>query len=114
VDAFLADRSKPGNEEQIRTWLTQWRDQREALVPMADRSLLLKEVVQVSQDLSSLATAGLESLDYIVKGQRAPDSWQTTQAALVEQASKPKAQLLLVVVAPIQKLIAAATAPARQ
>jgi hexosaminidase len=114
VDAYLADRSKAGNEEQIRNWLTRWRDQRDALAPMADHSLLLKEVVPISQDLSSLATAGLESLDYIDKGQTAPDPWKTTQTSLVEQGSKPKAQLLLVVVAPIQKLIAAASGSAKQ
>jgi hexosaminidase len=114
VDAYLADQSKAGNEEQIRNWLTRWRDQRDALAPMADHSLLLKEVVPISQDLSSLATAGLESLDYIDKAQTAPDPWKTTQTSLVEQGSKPKAQLLLVVVAPIQKLIAAASGSAKQ
>jgi hypothetical protein len=56
----------------------------------------------------------LESLDYIDKGQTAPDPWKTTQTSLVEQGSKPKAQLLLVVVAPIQKLIAAASGSAKQ
>ena len=69
----------------------------------------MKEIVPISQDLSSLATAGLAALDSIDKGEKAPDSWKSEQLALVERASKPRAQLLLMVAAPIQKLIEAAS-----
>jgi hexosaminidase len=112
VDTYLADRSKPGNEAQLRAWLARWRDQREPLVAMADHSSLVKEVVPISQNLAALADAGLQSLDYLDKNQTAPESWKTTQMALVDQASKPQAQMLLMVVAPVQKLIGAASGPA--
>jgi hexosaminidase len=112
VDAYLADRAKPGNEEQVRNWLARWRDQREPVTATADHSLLLKEVAPVSQDLAALATAGLESLDYLDKNKPAPESWKTAQVALMDQASKPHGQLLLMVVAPIQKLVGAASGSA--
>jgi len=108
VDIYLADRSNAGNETQIRAWLTKWRDQRTSLEPLVAHSFLLKEVLPISQNLSSLATAGLASLDYIEKSEHAPEAWKMEQLKMVEQASKPQAQLLLMVASPIQKLIEAA------
>ena len=113
VDAYLKPSSSGGTasaevETRMKTWLTQWRDQQTDLAPLAANSLLLAEVAPISQDLSSLATAGLAALDYIDKHQRAPQDWTTMQRSMAEQASKPKAQLLLMVAPPIQKLIEAA------
>src|SRR6266446_1421639 len=65
-DAALADR--------LRAQLTLWRDNDAQLQPLAQRSLLVKEVAARSQDLSALGTAGLAALDAIAKGQPASDS----------------------------------------
>ena len=59
----------------------------------------------VSQDLSALGAAGLQALDFLDRGEKAPDEWRTQQLALVQQAAEPKAQVLLVVAGPVQKLI---------
>ena len=107
VDEYLKH-TTTGGDARMRELLTKWRDQRPALEPLAAHSFLLKEVVPVSQDLASLAAAGLASLDFIDKGQHASDEWKIKQLGVVEQASKPKAQLLLMVAPPIQKLIEAA------
>jgi len=80
------------------------------LQALAQRSLLVKEVAARSQDLSALGAAGLAALDAIAKGQPASDSWKSQQLAVIEQAKKPKAQLLLIPVTPVQKLVEAATA----
>ena len=109
VDGYLADRSKSANESDMRQWLTGWRDQRDPVAAMANHSLLLKEVLPISENLAELAAAGLEALDYLDKHQMAPDSWKTTQMALIDKSSKPQAQMLLMVAAPIQKLIGAAS-----
>ena len=111
VDAYLADRSKAENESQIKAWLNQWRDQRTTLEGEAMQSSLLKEIVPISQNLSSLATAGLTALAYMDKGEHAPEAWEAEQLNLVEQASKPQAQLLLMVAPPIQRLIEGAAGP---
>ena len=100
--------ARGGGEARIRELLAEWRDQRSPLEALAANSFLLKEIVPVSQDLASLATAGLASLDFIDKGEQASNDWKVKQLGLVEQASKPKAQLLLMVAPPIQKLIEAA------
>jgi len=53
---------------------------------------------------------GLATLDVTAKRQPAPDSWKAQQLATIEQLKKPQAQLLLVPVAAVQKLIEAAGA----
>jgi hexosaminidase len=101
-DASLADR--------LRGQLAVWRDNDARLQPLAQRSFLVKEVAARSQDLSALAAAGLAALDAIAKGQPASDSWKSQQLAEMEQAKKPKAQLLLIPAPGAQKLVEAAAA----
>jgi hexosaminidase len=109
VDKYLAAACHDAAAEaQLRAQLTLWRDNYARLQPLAQRSVLVKEVAQTSQDLSTLGAAGLAALDFIAKGSVAPDSWKAEQTAAVLQIQKPKAQLLLMPVDAIQKLINAA------
>ncbi len=89
-----------------RGWLTLWRDNDRRL----ERTLqngLLKEVTPVSQNLARVATIGLQALDY-VEGRQAPvPGWPSEQGAFLKEAAKPHADLLLVVVPGVQKLVAA-------
>ncbi len=106
VDAMVSGKSNtPETKTQIRIMLMRWRDNQANLQPLLEKSFLLKEVTPVSQNLSALSTAGLQALDYLDRGERAPESWRTEQLALVEQAKKPNAQLLLMIVPSVQKLI---------
>jgi hexosaminidase len=92
-------------EGQIRTRLAAWRDNDARLHPLLEQSFLLNELAPLSEDLSALGTAGLFALDYIDKSTPSPNSWRAQQLALVEQAKTPKADLLLMVVEPVQQLI---------
>jgi hexosaminidase len=107
VDSFVSGQIKPGVEPQIRAMLTKWRDNEIKLRPLADKSSFVQEVVPLSQNLSALGTTGLQALDYLDRGKKAPDGWKTQQLALVQQANQPKAELLLMVASPVQKLIQA-------
>ena len=73
-------------------------------------SFLVKEVAATSQDLSAVAAVGLAALDYLGKGGPAPDDWKAQQLANLEQAKTPKAQLLLMPVPAVQKLVEAVSA----
>ncbi len=111
VDKFISTSCLDGNtRERLRAQFVAWRDNDAKLQPLAQRSFLSKEVAANSQDLSTLGTAGLAALDSIAKGQPAPDAWKAQQLAIIEQAKKPKAQLLLIPAPAIQKLIEAASA----
>jgi hypothetical protein len=70
----------------------------------------VKEVAATSQDLSALAAVGLAALDFGAKGGAAPDDWKTQQLAVIEQAKKPKAQLLLMPAPAVQRLVEAVAA----
>ena len=111
VDKFISTSCLDGNtRERLRAQFVAWRDNDAKLQPLAQRSFLAKEATANSQDLSTLGTAGLAALDSIAKGQPAPDAWKAQQLAIIEQAKKPKAQLLLIPAPAIQKLIEAASA----
>ena len=75
--------------------------------PSLEKSLLLKEVAPSSQNLSALGAAGLAALDYIDRGEAAPPEWVTHQTAVIEQAKKAQAQLLIIVAPAVEKLIQA-------
>ena len=111
VQAFVQSGYKDhAAETQIRLLLTVWRDNDAKLHPLVDQTFLLQEDAPVSQNLSALGAAGLQSLDYLDKSQPVPDSWKTQQLAIIEQARKPTADLLLMVVDPVQKLVEASAA----
>jgi hexosaminidase len=102
------------SEAQIRTYLATWRDNDAKLHPLLDREFLLQEVTPLSASLSALGAAGLQALDYLDKSQPIPDSWKMQQLALVENAKKRQADVLLLVATPVQQLIEATGQPAAQ
>ena len=111
VETFLQSGYKDSAAEaQIRAWLVKWRDNDANLQPVLDRSFLLVEDKPLSEDLAALAAAGLQALDSIDRNQPLPDAWRTAQSAVVDRSMKPRANLLVMVAPPIQKLIAATAA----
>ena len=109
VDAVAAGRADSNAKQEVRTLLIRWRDNQANLQAPETQSFLLQEIVPLSQDLSAVAVSGLQALDYLDRGERAPDAWATQQFALLEQAQKPKAQLLLMIVPSVEKLIEASS-----
>ncbi len=110
VDTFIQSGYKDSLAEgKIRNWLTKWRDNDALLQPMLDRSFLLNEDSPLSADLASLAAAGLQALDSLDKSQRLEDAWRSEQLAVVQRSLKPRANLVIMIAPPIQKLIDAAT-----
>jgi hexosaminidase len=110
VDKFVAATCHDADvEARLRARLIQWRDNDAVLAPLVQRSFLVKEVAQTSQDLSALGAAGLAALDFIAKGGGAPGEWKAQQLGAIQQIQKPKAQLLLIATPAVQKLIEAAS-----
>jgi hexosaminidase len=109
VDALVAGHADPAEKQEARTLLIRWRDNQTGLQGLESESFLLKEIVPLSQDLSTIASIGLQALDYLDRGETAPPAWATQQFTLLEQAQKPRAQLLLMVAPPVQKLVEASS-----
>ncbi len=109
VDALIAGNFRDlAAAAEVRARLTAWRDNPLRLQPMLQRSFLLKELAPLSQELASLGGAGLQALDFIEKGQHAPGGWVSQQLAMIEQAKKPRADLLIMVAPAVEKLVEAA------
>jgi hexosaminidase len=108
VDQWIAGKFQDAAlEKKIRAYLVRWSQNHEELAPLFQSSFIVAEVEPVSQSLSSLGAAGLQALDYIDKGTAAPQDWIAQQEALVKLSQAKKADLLLMVGAPIQKLVEA-------
>jgi hexosaminidase len=100
--AALVDRM---DREQIRIWLTRWRDNDAQLQPTLKKSPLLKEDIPVSEDLTHLAAVGLQALDYADRGERPPDAWLAQQRAFLETFKKPQAELRFAIAPAIERLV---------
>jgi hexosaminidase len=94
-------------EIQIRALLTTWRDNDAKLKPLIQGSFLLHETVSLSDELSSLGSAGLIALDYLDRSEVSPEAWRMQQLAQADAAQAPRANLLLVIVQPMRQLIEA-------
>lgn len=94
-------------ETQIKTFLATWWENDLKLHPLLQQSFLLQEDMPLSEDLSSLAQAGLNALENTDKSQPSPEAWKNQQLTHIEQAKKARAGLLLMVVPPIEQLIEA-------
>ncbi len=113
VQAYLqGGHSDAALEAQIRAHLIAWRDNDATLRPLLNDRSLLQELAPISANLSALSAAGLQALDYLIRGGVSPEPWRTQQLALATQAKAPAADMLLVVVSPIEQLIEATVPPA--
>ncbi len=114
VQTYIASGFKDQDaEKQIRTWMVLWGNNDSHLHPLLEASSLLLEDATLSANLSAAASSGLQALDYLDKSQLAPDSWKTQQLALLEQAKKPSADMLLMIVTPVQQLVDASAGAAQ-
>ncbi len=100
-------------EEEIRSWLTLWRDNDAKLHPLLEQSFLLQEVKPLSESLAEAGAAGLLALDYLGKGEPCPESLRTSQLALLERAKARQADLLLMVAPLVEQLIDASAGQVR-
>jgi len=98
------------NKAEIRKRLVAWRESADALVPLMRQNGLLQEDVPLAENLSAVAAVGLEALDHLDAGKPAPKSWVAEKTTLLDRAAQPQAELLLMVVAPVRKLVEAAVA----
>jgi hypothetical protein len=102
-------KNSAGSLATIQQWLTAWRDNDRQLAPILKNNAQLNEVVPLSQNLQQVSTAGLQALDYLKDGGRAPAAWRDQQIAMLKQAEKPQAEMLNTVAPSVLKLVEATT-----
>jgi hexosaminidase len=105
VDEYLAGKATAEQKATMRGLMAVWQGNDRPLGVLAQHSFLLQEVEPMSGDLAKLAAAGLQAMDYLEAGENAPAEWRSSSLSLAQEALKPKAQVLLMVALPLQKLI---------
>ena len=109
VDLALSDPAGlQAQSFELRRRLEQWRDNHSLLLPSLKKSFLLSELEPLSESVSNLAATGLQALDYIDFGRKPPESWNRDQAAFLKQVDRPQAELLIMILPGVRKLIGAA------
>lgn len=108
VDRIVAKRSTQQDAQFVRGSLLRWSNLNERLKPAYNRHLM-KEIQPIAADLSQAAAAGLQALDSVQKGNASAldQMWKSEQLAAIQDAKKPQAQVLIMVLPGIEKLIQA-------
>jgi hexosaminidase len=109
VGRWLSHSSAPADLDAIRSWLALWQANDQQLEPLLQSNALLKEIVPLSQTLQGVAATGLQALEYLGHGGRAPAKWREQQLAMLKLAEQPQAELLNRIVPAIEKLVSATT-----
>ena len=106
VDQFLVNKEQTGATlTAIKDWLTLWKENHAELVKTIKVSPILKEIESLSKDLASSAEVGLQTLDYIEKGEKPEEEWIKAKRELLEKAKEPRGQTELMIIPAIEKLI---------
>jgi len=104
VDEFLSKPS-PEVEKEISEKLIIWKENDAQFKLLLKNSPVLLEAASLSENLSSLAEAGLEAIQYIHKNKNAGSDWLKEKQAIATKAKQQGGRCELQVVEPIQKLI---------
>jgi hexosaminidase len=110
VTELLGDSSRNRRGEEIHNWLTVWAGNHEKLKLYFPVSFLLQEAQPLSSDLSQVASIGLTALDALRSRHVLPAEESKRMMDLLEQAAKPRAEVLLMIVHPVRMLVDAASA----
>ena len=102
---IVSGKGTAADVQQARQWLTEWRDNDDALQPLLPQSALTAELVPVSHNLRQAAIIGLQALDAIEENQPASASVQQQQLATLKRFEAPQAVLLNRVVPGIEILV---------
>ncbi len=108
VDEFLADPDHRARGEEIRNWLRRWRENHDRLMPTLRAAPMLQEAEPLSVNLRDLAEVGLEALSSLRSGRRVGEDARERQIEVVDRATEPQAELLIMVAPAVRRLVEAA------
>jgi len=108
VSRFIAD---PAGDSADRVALAAWFVKLQEAAPEArmqmEASPRLKEVATRADQLGQLASIGLEALQHLASGEKAPADWNARQAAAIEEMKKPSALVRFTILPGMANLVKA-------
>jgi hypothetical protein len=69
---------------------------------------LIRELLPISENLSTVGSIGLQALKYLQSGQTPPASWVAEQRGILNEIEKPKFEVVMAAVRPVRLLLDAA------
>lgn len=109
VDSFLIHPS-PALDQEISRQLTTWKENDLLFKQMVINSPVLQEATGLSENLSLLAGAGVESMRYLRDQKTADRNWLSQQQVIINSARQQGGRCELQIVDAVQKLIERAAA----
>jgi hexosaminidase len=106
VDMMLSDSGRTQQRDEIEAKLLEWGALHEKLKPVLEGSFLLHEIEPLSERLSAVARLGVSALAAIQKGGKFPVTQD--QIDVLNHAGEARAELLIMVVPAIRRLVEAA------
>ncbi len=103
----LVSGKRPDNDtlSMIERELILWKRNDAVLEDLISRSPILKEIRPLSSALSSIASVGLSAVNRIRQNKPGDSSWMYASLAEVKNIASPVADVKLMVVSPIEKLV---------
>lgn len=108
VKAYLQNLETPSrNEAELTTTFKRWIAAEPGVLRLMATSPLLARAEPRAQQLTVLATIGLEAVSHLSSGLPAAAGWKAQQLALLDEAEKPQALVRFTVIKPLRDLVSA-------
>jgi len=104
IDHIVAGNASLDEISSARALMIAWKANHDRLSPALQNGLLVEDA-PVSQNLSAAGAIGLQALDLLTSHSAPQAGWVDQQVAQLEQMKKPQAELLLMVLPGVEKLV---------
>lgn len=94
---------------ELKKMLALWKGNHPRILGMIADSPALREIEELSYSLAAASEAGLEAVDILLTGFKAPSDWLEKKEKILEEAGKPRAHAELAVLAGIRALVEGAS-----
>jgi len=108
VDRYLGQGRTQDAETGLRTQLNRWSESASQVLPMLTSDGILAETIPLAQWLGDTCQIGLEALTDLRIATRLPPERTKQMQAFLDEAAKPKADMLIQIVPGVKKLVEAA------
>ena len=104
IDRIAAGSASADEVSSARELMAAWKANHGRLSPALQNGLLLEDA-PVSENLAAAGAIGLQALDLFTSHSAPQAGWVDQQVAQLEQMKKPQADLLLMIVPAVEKLV---------
>jgi hexosaminidase len=90
---------------ELKATFTQWAASRALVTPLADNDFLVRELLPLSGDLSTVGSIGLLALQYLQQDQAVPENWIAEQRKTLDGIDTAKLEVTPAAVRPVRWLL---------